>query len=1122
MRRFLRFAAAVLAAVIPLQLAHAEHSWRMSEDGRARVWTDDPRGFSWSGGCVDGFADGVGSLHIYDGGRKVETRRCFLVFGAREGDFSELNGSGDMYAGEGRGKGTSLVPEGTGVLVKSGGSTYAGEFRRGRVEGRAVRRLGGEVVYKGGFKAGLYSGFGEMYEGGRMVFAGMFKKGRRDGDGTEYHGGLSMSGRFRGGVKDGTFTVLGNGITRRVEYRDGKPCLEKARVSYPGGVEWTGPVDSTLDPAGEGVVRYPSGDVYTGEVEGNRRSGFGTFVSGGVSYSGNWEDDECSGFGEAVFSDGWTYSGSWSGGAFDGFGVLRAGDIRYSGDWAVGKRSGYGTLSMGGLSYSGQFSGDRLNGHGLMEYPNGDVYEGSWVDSRREGYGEYHWADGTSYFGEWTDDLQDGEGAMSFPGGESYSGGFMDGHFHGPGSYTFASGDRYEGWFENDEKEGLGTYFFADGNSYEGEFRGGRMDGTGKFYFGDGGEKDGCFYDGEFRDGRMKGRGSLFIPVEGGFAIVTSRFWDGTDFPTRASVVFPNGDEFVGLLEDGRPTSEGKWRRASDRTVSDSAYDFYKEHEGTIKSVASTAQLVLAGISVAGDVVAVVAAVPCPPAAAVALAVSKIADIASASISGLGILVGTGAMTREVSDAEAMGDYEEAERIRGEYFKEQAWNLADVVLTFGSSAFKAARAGSDAAKAADVYPGIRRAVKDSGLISDAARRSKVGAGLVRGAVEAAYGKTARRLVSEYGDEAAELLFKYGDNAVSALTKGGDMTVRVASVGGGKALRAVFSAGEGALETLAGNAAHIDETAEIIARHGRRGLEVVPLFDGKAGAFFSSYAKRGDEIFSLADRLGRSDRKIFAELLSEYGDGLFSALGKVEGKPRELGRAVRYIASNGRAGLETVGRLGGAPASASLRSLGRQRILDAGRLRERVSAIRAKGGVRLSEKEMDWIRSDPKVNLRAMVRAKTGEKSFGKGFQEFFIRLSDGDAERVSELMAIPEVKKTVNHAIRGGGGVHEWLMTKNYADFLTNPKWGGDGAEISLALTELVQDTRSVAFKGGGTHFDKLNSGRFHDGLSRTIESSSSLDELLLNVRDYAEKSLTGESFEEFMEIFGRCFGRIR
>ena len=61
----------------------------------------------------------------------------------------------------------------------------------------------------------------------------------------------------------------------------------------------------------------------------------------------------------------------------------------------------------------------------------------------------------------------------------------------------------------------------------------------------------------------------------------------------------------------------------------------------------------------------------------------------------------------------------------------------------------------------------------------------------------------------------------------------------------------------------------------------------------------------------------------------------------------------------------------------------------------------------------------------------------------------------------------------------------------------------------------------GGTHFDKMNSGKFHEGLSKVIESSPDAKSLLLNVRGYAEKSLTAKSFEEFMEIFERCFGRI-
>lgn len=234
---------------------------------------------------------------------------------------------------------------------------------------------------------------------------------------------------------------------------------------------------------------------------------------------------------------------------------------------------------------------------------------------------------------------------------------------------------------------------------------------------------------------------------------------------------------------------------------------------------------------------------------------------------------------------------------------------------------------------------------------------------------------------------------------------------------------------------------------------------------------------------------------------------------------ELNRALHFLKNGGN--LNEIEKFGGKVSAEKTFSIIRKSKINLSKIENRLSQIRSKGKIALSKKEIDWIKRDPKVNLRAMIRAKTSEKTLGAGFQEFFVRLADGDKNQVRELLEIKEIRKTVNHAIRGSGGVHEWLMTKNYLDFLTNSKWGNDGAKISLALTELVQDTRTVAFKNGGTHFDKMNSGKFHDGLGKTIDKSENIKELLQNVRNYAQSALTKESFAEFDEIFSRCFGKF-
>lgn len=920
--RFLFLIIFLLSFVCKSEIFANSFSWHNSFDKKVWIWTDDDRDFVWKGSDIEGYADGPGIIQFVGKGFSFEGSK--LVYGVKSSDFVELNGSGDKYAGEGKGQGEKIIPDGRGVLIKANGNTYVGSFKNGKTDGKAIRFYEGKIVYKGDFKANVFHGVGELYkdkenlfdgngkvfERQKISYSGGFKNGKRDGTGTEYGDGFSISGKYKQDLKDGHFVIKGHGITREVFYKDDIPDLKNAKISYKGGVVWEGGIDSILNPKGEGKVSYANGDLYEGEVQDNKREGFGTFSSGDFSYEGDWENDKCSGFGEATFAKGWFYSGNWLDNVFEGHGVLNAGDFRYSGNWSKGKKNGFGTLLLGSSKFVGQFKNDRINGEGEMFYANGDYYEGDWKDSRHEGYGEYTWVDGSCYFGKWEDDLQNGEGVILFSNGDSYEGDFIDGKYWGQGVFNFASGDKYEGGFRDNRKDGFGIYHFADGSFYEGEFKDDEIDGNGRFHF-----KDGSYYDGRFSGGEVSGKGSLYIPDGEGQIVFSSNKWNGKEFPESGIMLFQNGDEFVGQFQNGQPTSDGVWRRNGNKTLKEEAYRFYKTHEASIKKAVTVTQLALAGVSIAGDVVAVVAAVPCPPAAGVALAVSKVADIANASISGLNIVVGTGVMLRETSDARVLGDYEEEKNIKKEYFKEQAWNLADVAFSIAPNALKTGKAMARLGKTA--------------------KSSKAGI------------KTSSKIVKKYKNVNLRKL---------------DMTF---------------------------------------------------------------------------------------------------------------------------------------------------------------STMKRKGKIKLSANDLNWIKKDPKVNLRAIVKSKTGSKTFGEGFQEFFVRLSDGDKNQVKALMEIPEIKKTVNHAIRGGGGKHEWLMTKNFTDFLTNPKWGEDGQKAAIALTELVQDTKTVAFKNGGTHFDKLNSGKFHDGLSKAISSSDNIDDLLSNVKKYAEGALTKESYSEFCEIFERCFSKM-
>ena len=176
-------------------------------------------------------------------------------------------------------------------------------------------------------------------------------------------------------------------------------------------------------------------------------------------------------------------------------------------------------------------------------------------------------------------------------------------------------------------------------------------------------------------------------------------------------------------------------------------------------------------------------------------------------------------------------------------------------------------------------------------------------------------------------------------------------------------------------------------------------------------------------------------------------------------------------------------------------------------------IYAKGPINLTEKEMTELLAHPEY-FRAYLKAKIGKKG---NVIEFLIRLKLSNPQYVKQILNNPSLLEYIKKSIRGNKGVHEWLMVKNIEDFLLNPKWGSNGNFLALSLCRLTQKTDNVLFKVGGKH-GSTNSTKFHNGLSKVIEQSSSIEELFVNIRRYAKQNLTPDAYNEFLNIFESVF----
>ncbi|KAH9117132.1 hypothetical protein LEN26_012786 [Aphanomyces euteiches] len=150
------------------------------------------------------------------------------------------------------------------------------------------------------------------------------------------------------------------------------------------------------------------------------------------------------------------YTGEWQGDAKSGYGTYVCGSgNKYEGEWQDGKRHGKGTLWV-----------KRKGSSKLIKQ-----YTGDWVDDKRQGLGVFYYEDGGKYEGFWAKNCRDGKGRMTYADGSVYEGHWSDNERSGMGILTMPNGNRYEGYWMHDKKEGPGRFFYKSTHKvYEAEW----------------------------------------------------------------------------------------------------------------------------------------------------------------------------------------------------------------------------------------------------------------------------------------------------------------------------------------------------------------------------------------------------------------------------------------------------------------------------------------------------------------------------------------------------------------------------------------------------------------------------------------------------------------------------
>lgn len=462
----------------------------------------------------------------------------------------------------------------------------------------------GTEIYVGNFLAGKPDGQLRLYRNGKLFYTGSWSNGKFNGDGT-----LT---REDGSVKSG---IWENGN------------LISAEVS----------VDTK---AGK----------YEGLVKNGKPNGYGRLAyKNNTEYEGDWKDGVWNGIGQYIAAND-TITSEWKNGVAEGNTQMVIGDYQYDGqcknNLPDGQGSFYSTNPDVQYLYAGEWVGGKRQGYGDTVYPNGDAYYGEWLNDEYSGIGRYRFANGDSYDGEWKNNLPDGKGkyvAESF----TYAGDWLKGWIHGTGRLDYSNGDTYEGDFCEGQKCGQGAYFFANGNTYEGEFYNDKINGLGVFTFTDGNR-----YEGEFSDGKIYGNGTLYYSDTTGVVTITA-FWDKpNEFPSKASIIFPNGDAYEGPLLNGEPTSAGFWYHIDEETDEASVVDklsdaneLYKKHRKTWNKVVMFTSLALTAVEFGATLAA-------PLTAGASLAVAGAAHFANTALNVADIGLSLSSASIDVANAE--------------------------------------------------------------------------------------------------------------------------------------------------------------------------------------------------------------------------------------------------------------------------------------------------------------------------------------------------------------------------------------------------------------------------------------------------------------------------------------
>lgn len=383
----------------------------------------------------------------------------------RHGNGIFHSANGDIYAGEW----FNDVESGHGILKYSNGNIYDGEWLEGKPQGNGILKSNKHSIYQGEFYQGTMHGQGSMLFPNGDYYEGSWNKGKKHGNGhITYSNNNShqTSNLIKHDQRIRTMNTSFDGIWKNNCGSIG------SKIIYIGQFK-------NNQRHGQGILKYPNGDVYDGTWKNNQMNGNGILTySNGDYFSGEFLDGKINGRGILKYKNNNVYSGEFVNNLPHGRGKFKTNvnnKCLYNGFWEHGKMTGKcvfkkesgfdklkGCLMLSpnknetngksffwnqndGGSFKGEFSNGNPIGMGCFKQDGGIEFVGEYINAIRNNRG-LKLKDGMIYEGDWPNDKS------GMPG---------------KGLFKFVNGDMYFGDWENDKAIGSGLLKKNDGNEIQ-------------------------------------------------------------------------------------------------------------------------------------------------------------------------------------------------------------------------------------------------------------------------------------------------------------------------------------------------------------------------------------------------------------------------------------------------------------------------------------------------------------------------------------------------------------------------------------------------------------------------------------------------------------------------------